>query len=199
MVKGLIEIAVEAVKARSDVHVHHVALHEGPRVGDAVADDLIDRGAHGLREVVVVEGGGVPAAFRDRLSERSQPVAPSLSRTVTQSHRQSAAPSANRTVSQSHGQPFAQSVTQSASRVVSQSHSQQAAQSARRAQSATSRFPENSERSLSVPTTLDESVIIRVTHRCTAGHMYADASLEEREVRTSLEGREVRTSLEERE
>ena len=49
---------------------HHGCSHrvhlQGPLVGDAVADDLVDRGAHGLGEVPVVERRGVCACLDRR-------------------------------------------------------------------------------------------------------------------------------------
>lgn len=51
----LVDVAVEAAVVESDVDVDNVAVGERARVGDAVADDLVDGCAHGLGEAVVVE------------------------------------------------------------------------------------------------------------------------------------------------
>src|SRR6478609_633808 len=58
---GRVGVAVDAVDVGRDVDVDDVAVLERPRVGDAVADDLVDARAHGLREALVAEGRGVGA------------------------------------------------------------------------------------------------------------------------------------------
>ena len=53
---------MHAVDERGDVDVDDVAVQQLAAVGDAVADDLVDRGAQRLGEVAVVEGARVGAA-----------------------------------------------------------------------------------------------------------------------------------------
>jgi hypothetical protein len=57
--KRLVEVPMPAVEVHRDVHVDDVPVLQGPSIRDAVADDLVHAGAHGAREGVVVEGGGV--------------------------------------------------------------------------------------------------------------------------------------------
>jgi hypothetical protein len=57
--EGGVGVAVDAVEVDGHVEVHDVAVTHHPVVGDAVADDLVDRGAQRLREAVVVERAGV--------------------------------------------------------------------------------------------------------------------------------------------
>lgn len=56
---GLVEIAVVAVVVEGDINVEDIAVNEGSLVGDAVADNFVDRGTYGFREVTVVQWGGV--------------------------------------------------------------------------------------------------------------------------------------------
>ncbi len=56
-------VAVYPADEGGDVEVDDVAVLQRSRVGDAVADDLVDAGAHALREVVVVERARVGVAF----------------------------------------------------------------------------------------------------------------------------------------
>ena len=53
--EGGVGVAVDPADERRDVDVEDVAVLQHPRVGDAVADHLVGRGAHALGEVVVVE------------------------------------------------------------------------------------------------------------------------------------------------
>lgn len=50
---------MEPVVVERDINIDDVAVLERAPVGNAVADDLVDGGADGLREVVVVQRGGV--------------------------------------------------------------------------------------------------------------------------------------------
>ena len=50
----LVKVAVEALVVQGNVNVDDVAVHESALVGNAMADDLVDRGADGLGEVIVV-------------------------------------------------------------------------------------------------------------------------------------------------
>jgi hypothetical protein len=51
-------VAVPAVLDDGDVDIDDVAILEHlPFAGDAVADDVVDRGAHGLREAAVADVG----------------------------------------------------------------------------------------------------------------------------------------------
>jgi len=54
-----VEIAVEALVVEGHVEVNNIAVEKNTLIGDAVADDLVDRGADGLWEVVIVERGGI--------------------------------------------------------------------------------------------------------------------------------------------
>jgi hypothetical protein len=45
---------VVAAVVEGYVNIYYVTVLEGTVVGDAVADDFVDRGADGFREVVVV-------------------------------------------------------------------------------------------------------------------------------------------------
>ena len=65
-------VAVDAVEEDRDVEVDDVAVDERPVVGDAVADDLVDRGAQRLGEAVVVERARVAAPRRCRPRGRSR-------------------------------------------------------------------------------------------------------------------------------
>ena len=56
-------VAVHAVDVRGDVDVEDVAVLQHAGVGDAVADDLVGRRAHALREAVVVERGRIGVAL----------------------------------------------------------------------------------------------------------------------------------------
>ena len=56
-------VAVDAVDVGRDVEVEDVAVLQHPGVGDAVADDLVRRRAHALREAVVVERRRVGVAL----------------------------------------------------------------------------------------------------------------------------------------
>lgn len=58
-VKGLVQICVETAVVDGDVDVEDVAVLEHSLVGNAVADDLVERRAYGLGEMAVVEGGWV--------------------------------------------------------------------------------------------------------------------------------------------
>ena len=60
-------VAVDAVEVRRDVDVDDVAVLEHPRVGDAVADHLVDAGAQRLREALVAEGRRVGAVVAEEL------------------------------------------------------------------------------------------------------------------------------------
>ena len=55
-------VAVDAVDVDRDVEVHDVAVDQGAVVRDAVADDLVDRRAHRLREAAVPQRAGVDPA-----------------------------------------------------------------------------------------------------------------------------------------
>lgn len=55
-VVGLVEIGVVALVVEGHVNVEDVAVEEDALVGNAVADDFVDRRTAGLGEVVVVEG-----------------------------------------------------------------------------------------------------------------------------------------------
>lgn len=55
----LIEIAVVALVVQRNVNVQDIAVEQNALVGNAVADDLVERGAYRLGEVVVVQGRGV--------------------------------------------------------------------------------------------------------------------------------------------
>lgn len=52
----LVEVAVEAAVVQGDVDVEDVAVLEDALIGNAVADDLVRRGADRLGEFAVVEG-----------------------------------------------------------------------------------------------------------------------------------------------
>lgn len=52
----LIQVTVVALMVERDIQVDNVAVHEDALVGNTVADDLVDRGADRLREMVVVQG-----------------------------------------------------------------------------------------------------------------------------------------------
>jgi hypothetical protein len=54
-VVGFVQVAVEAVVVQGYVDVDDVAVLQRTRVGDAVADHLVDRRADGLRELAVVQ------------------------------------------------------------------------------------------------------------------------------------------------
>ena len=54
---------MHAVEVDGDVEVDDVAVPQDGRVGDAVADHLVERGAHALREAVVVERARVGATL----------------------------------------------------------------------------------------------------------------------------------------
>ena len=56
-------VAVDAADVGGDVEVEDVAVLQHPGVGDAVADDLVGRRAHALREAVVVERRRVGVAL----------------------------------------------------------------------------------------------------------------------------------------
>ena len=58
---GRVRVAVDAVEIGGDVQVDEVALLEDGRVGDAVADDLVDRGADRFGEAHVAQAGRVGA------------------------------------------------------------------------------------------------------------------------------------------
>jgi hypothetical protein len=55
-VVGLVEVAVEAAVVERHVDVEDIAILEYSLIGNAVADDFVDRGTHRLGEVAVVEG-----------------------------------------------------------------------------------------------------------------------------------------------
>ena len=55
-------IAVPTIEKRRHVDVDDVAVPEGPVGGNAVADDMVDRGAAALRIAAIAEGGGDRAA-----------------------------------------------------------------------------------------------------------------------------------------
>jgi hypothetical protein len=55
----LVQIGVVAAEVHRHVNVDDVAVLQGPVVRYTVAYDLIDRGAHTLGKIVVVERGGV--------------------------------------------------------------------------------------------------------------------------------------------
>ena len=59
----LVEIAVVAFMVEGDVEVEDVAVDEDALVGNAVADDLVERCADGLGEEVVVQGRRVRVAL----------------------------------------------------------------------------------------------------------------------------------------
>jgi hypothetical protein len=58
---------VHAADVRGDVDVDDVAVVQLGRVGDAVADDLVDRGAQRLGEAFVAEGRRVGAVVDEEL------------------------------------------------------------------------------------------------------------------------------------
>ena len=60
-------VAVHAAEIRRDVEIDDVAIVQHPVVGDAVADDLVDRRADALGEAVVVERARVGAPLDARL------------------------------------------------------------------------------------------------------------------------------------
>ena len=62
-------IAVPAVEDHGHVDIEDVALHQPPVAGDAVADDMVDRGADRFRKAAVVE------RRRDRVVIDDEPVA----------------------------------------------------------------------------------------------------------------------------
>lgn len=53
--EGGVRVAVDPFDEGGDIDVHDIALEELAAVGDAVADDLVDRGAERLGEPPVVE------------------------------------------------------------------------------------------------------------------------------------------------
>lgn len=55
----LVEVAVVTVVVEGDVDVEDVAVDEDALIGDTVADDFVDGGAYGFREVAVVQRRGV--------------------------------------------------------------------------------------------------------------------------------------------
>mmetsp|Transcript_13677 Transcript_13677/g.35380 ORF Transcript_13677/g.35380 Transcript_13677/m.35380 type:complete len:289 (+) Transcript_13677:3-869(+) len=63
----LVQVAVVALKVGGHVHVDDVPVLQLALVGDAVADDFVHGGAHGLWEVVVVERRRVGIALDGRL------------------------------------------------------------------------------------------------------------------------------------
>jgi hypothetical protein len=58
-VVGFVQVTVVAFVVEGYVKIEDVAVEEDAAVGNAVADYFVGGGADGLREVVVVEGGGV--------------------------------------------------------------------------------------------------------------------------------------------
>mmetsp|Transcript_68639 Transcript_68639/g.222497 ORF Transcript_68639/g.222497 Transcript_68639/m.222497 type:complete len:337 (+) Transcript_68639:138-1148(+) len=65
--ESLVEVGVVAVVEDANVQIDDVALLDGAAVRDAVADHLIRRDAHRLRESVVVEGARVDLPINARL------------------------------------------------------------------------------------------------------------------------------------
>ena len=65
--QSLIGIAVHSVKVGGDVKIQNVAVLKHRRIGNAVADHLIQRGAYRLRVAAVVHGGGVGAVITNIL------------------------------------------------------------------------------------------------------------------------------------
>ena len=55
----LVEVAVVAAVVEGDVDVEDVAVDQDALVGDAMADDFVEGGAYGFREVAVVQWRGV--------------------------------------------------------------------------------------------------------------------------------------------
>lgn len=51
---GLVQIAMVAFVVECNIQVDNIAVHKHSLVGNAVADNLVDRGTYGFREVVVV-------------------------------------------------------------------------------------------------------------------------------------------------
>ena len=71
-----VRVAVHAFAIQRDVEVHDVTVDQWAIVGDAVADDLVDRRAERLGEAVVVERARVPAALdAGRVADRIELVA----------------------------------------------------------------------------------------------------------------------------
>ena len=63
--EGGVGVAVHATDEGRDVDVADVAIDQDCRVGDPVADDLIERGAQGLGESAVAQSGGVGAVVEE--------------------------------------------------------------------------------------------------------------------------------------
>lgn len=55
----LVEVAVVAVVVEGNVDVEDVAVDEDALVGNAVANNFVDGGAYGFREVAVIQRRGV--------------------------------------------------------------------------------------------------------------------------------------------
>ena len=64
---GRVGVAVHAADERGDVDVDDVAVAQHGGVGDAVADDLVDRGAQRLGEAAVAERRRVGAVVDEEL------------------------------------------------------------------------------------------------------------------------------------
>lgn len=52
----LVQVGVVALVVERDINVEDIAVEQDALIGDAVADDFVDRGATRLGEVVIVEG-----------------------------------------------------------------------------------------------------------------------------------------------
>lgn len=63
-----VEVPVVALMVQRHIDVDHVPLHQRPPIGDPVADDLVQGGAHALRVAVVPQRRGV-AVPRERAAE----------------------------------------------------------------------------------------------------------------------------------
>ena len=68
--QGLVGVAVHAVQVCGDVQVEDVAVLQHGGVRDAVADDLVQGGAHGLGVAAVIHGGGVRAVVANVLVDQ---------------------------------------------------------------------------------------------------------------------------------
>ena len=55
---------MDTIEKNCDIHIENIAIFQGSRIGDAVADDFVHRGADGFGITVIVEGAG-EAAFID--------------------------------------------------------------------------------------------------------------------------------------